>query len=67
MTAQTKPEKKYVFWVNLMDNILWLDWEGEWEDLNMSNDGLGSMIHDDGDPEPPSDWSCMETERKKIS
>lgn len=38
-----------------MDNILWLDREGEWEDLNMSNDGLGSMIHDDGDPEPPSD------------
>lgn len=28
----------------------------------MLHDGLLSMIHDDGDPEPPSDPSCKKTE-----
>lgn len=49
-----------------MDDILWPDWDREEEDLNMSNDGLGSIIHDDGDPEPPSDLSCKETQGKMI-
>lgn len=35
--------------------LLGLDLLGERADLNMSCDGLGSMIHEDGDPESPSD------------
>lgn len=52
------------FWVDLRDTVPWLDLQGEYEDLNMLYDGLGSIIHDEGDPEPPSDWSCKETEHK---
>lgn len=52
---------KYL-WVDLRDVVPGLDSQGEQEDLNMSYDGLWSMIHEDGDPEPPADWSCKETE-----
>lgn len=43
------------FWVDLRDTVPGLELQGESEDLNMLYDGLGSMIHDEGDPEPPSD------------
>lgn len=35
-----------------------LELQGEVEDLNMLYDGLGSMIHEEGEPEHPSKSSC---------
>lgn len=49
------------------DEALWSDVPGEHEDLNMLWDGLRSMIHDVGDPDPPSDSSCKETETLLVS
>ncbi len=48
--------------MKLREAVPWLDLQGEEADLNMSSEGLGSVIHEDGDPEPPSDRSCKETE-----
>ena len=53
-----KKRKKFPGWIEgRRKNIPWLDRKAESEDLKVSDVGLRSMIHEDGDPEPPSDQS----------
>lgn len=62
ITAHTQIKKTIIVRVDVRDTV-----PGGEADLNMSCDGLGSMIQEDGEPEPPSDWSCKETEvRMKL-
>lgn len=55
-----------VGWVELRDIVLQLGRQGEAEDLDTTPEELGSMIHDDGDPEPPSVYACRKNKQSTV-